>query len=167
MYNILSKILIFQPSFFSEFYLLFFPFFSREQDATRFKQWSKQEETFHLEQARLRSKIRIKDGRATTIDLLARYLDVLEGNESAPDTELHEPYVYMNGLGKNELEDLQADIQVRKIQILGAKMDVQCSTYNSSGHDFWANFGYFQPNFGEIWLKSGQIWCNSSSQKIP
>ena len=84
----------------------------REQDAMRFKQWSKQEETFHLEQARLRSKIRIKDGRATTIDLLARYLDVLEGNESTPDTELHEPYVYMNGLNKTELEDLAADILV-------------------------------------------------------
>ena len=32
----------------------------REQDSARFKQWSKQEETFHLEQARLRSKIRLK-----------------------------------------------------------------------------------------------------------
>ena len=42
------------------------------------KQWSKQEETFHLEQARLRSKIRIKDGRAKPIDLLARYLDILQ-----------------------------------------------------------------------------------------
>ena len=32
----------------------------REMDSARFQQWSKQEETFHLEQARLRSKIRIK-----------------------------------------------------------------------------------------------------------
>lgn len=32
----------------------------REQDSARFQQWSKQEEHFHLKQARLRSKIRIK-----------------------------------------------------------------------------------------------------------
>ena len=32
----------------------------REQDSARFKQLSKQEETFHLEQARLRSRIRLK-----------------------------------------------------------------------------------------------------------
>ena len=104
----------------------------REMDSARFQQWSKQEETFHLEQARLRSKIRIKvklrmiiivcenylhfniqDGRAKPIDFLARYLDVLQGKD-APDTDLHEPYIYMNGLDKTELEDLQADINVSK-----------------------------------------------------
>ena len=99
----------------------------REMDSARFQQWSKQEETFHLEQARLRSKIRIKviiesiihcdlylefqDGRAKPIDFLARYLDVLQGKD-APDTDLHEPYIYMNGLDRTELEDLQADINV-------------------------------------------------------
>ena len=85
----------------------------REMDSARFQQWSKQEEHFHLKQARLRSKIRIKDGRAKAIDLLARYLDVLEGNDAA-DCELHEPYIYMNGLDKTELEDLQADIEVKE-----------------------------------------------------
>ena len=52
-------------------------------DSARFQQWSQQEEHFHLKQARLRSKIRIKDGRAKAIDLLARYLDILEGNDAA------------------------------------------------------------------------------------
>jgi len=83
----------------------------REMDSARFQQWSQQEEHFHLKQARLRSKIRIKDGRAKAIDLLARYLDILEGND-AVDCELHEPYIYMNGLKVTELEDLQADIEV-------------------------------------------------------
>ena len=55
----------------------------------------------------------IKDGRAKPIDFLARYLDVLQGKD-APDTDLHEPYIYMNGLDKTELEDLQADINVSK-----------------------------------------------------
>ena len=89
----------------------------------RFKQWSKQEETFHLEQARLRSRIRIKDGRATAIDLLARYLDALEGKE-AVETELHEPYIYLNGMNKEGLEDLQADIQVNNFEdIIKLKRD--------------------------------------------
>ena len=43
--------------------------------------------------------------------MLARYLDILEGNDAA-DCELHEPYIYMNGLSVTELEDLQADIEV-------------------------------------------------------
>ena len=54
-----------------------------------------------------------QDGRAKPIDFLARYLDVLQGKD-APDTDLHEPYIYMNGLDKTELEDLQADINVSK-----------------------------------------------------
>ncbi|CAG5098994.1 Oidioi.mRNA.OKI2018_I69.XSR.g16155.t1.cds [Oikopleura dioica] len=85
-------------------------------DAQRFKQWSEQEEEFHLQQARLRSKIRIKDGRANPIDLLARYLEVLQGKEEVPETELHEPYIYTNGLETEQLEDLIVDIEVyRKV----------------------------------------------------
>lgn len=87
-----------------------------DMDAQRFKQWTDQEEEFHLQQARLRSKIRIKDGRANPIDLLARYLEVLQGKEEVPDTELHEPYVYTNGLETEQLEDLIADVEVyRKV----------------------------------------------------
>jgi hypothetical protein len=35
----------------------------RQKEADQFQEWGKQEDVFHLEQARLRSKIRIKDGR--------------------------------------------------------------------------------------------------------
>ena len=35
----------------------------RQKEAAEFKQWGMQEDIFHLEQAALRSKIRIKDGR--------------------------------------------------------------------------------------------------------
>ena len=87
----------------------------REMDAERFKQWKEQVirstyvilllsiyhsgKKFHLEQARLRSKIRIKDGRATAIDLLAKYIDIIMGKDQG-DSELHEPYIYLNGLGQ-------------------------------------------------------------------
>jgi len=35
----------------------------RQKEAAQFKEWGAQEDIFHLEQAALRSKIRIKDGR--------------------------------------------------------------------------------------------------------
>lgn len=35
----------------------------RQKEAEQFQEWGKQEDVFHLEQARLRSKIRITDGR--------------------------------------------------------------------------------------------------------
>merc|ERR1712136_283862 len=40
----------------------------REKEAEHFKVWEDQEDKFHLEQAKLRSRIRIKDGRAKPID---------------------------------------------------------------------------------------------------
>ena len=36
----------------------------REKEADQFKEWAKQEDYFHLNQAKLRSKLRIKEGRA-------------------------------------------------------------------------------------------------------
>lgn len=35
----------------------------RQREADQFKEWGMQEDQFHVEQAKLRSKIRIKDGR--------------------------------------------------------------------------------------------------------
>jgi len=47
---------------------------------------------FHLQQAKLRSEIRIQDGRAKPIDLLAKYISA-EDDELA--VEMHEPYTYL------------------------------------------------------------------------
>ena len=44
---------------------------------------------FHIEQARMRSKIRIADGRAKPIDLLAQYINPDEDNL---EYQMHEPY---------------------------------------------------------------------------
>ncbi|XP_015927341.1 splicing factor Cactin [Parasteatoda tepidariorum] len=81
----------------------------REKEAATFSEWEKQEDTFHLQQAKLRSKIRIQDGRAKPIDLLARYIS---SEEEDFTVEMHEPYVYLNGLKSQDLEDLQEDIKV-------------------------------------------------------
>ena len=85
----------------------------KEREAENFQKWESQEDTFHLEQAKLRSRIRIKDGRAKPIDLLARYALSTQEEEGAEDfADLHEPYTYLNGLTTKDLENLLEDIQV-------------------------------------------------------
>ncbi|KAH9499235.1 hypothetical protein Btru_004494 [Bulinus truncatus] len=81
----------------------------REKEADYYKEWEKQEDGFHLSQAKLRSEIRIKDGRAKPIDLLAKYISA-EDDELA--VEMHEPYTYLYGLTIRDLEDLLEDIKV-------------------------------------------------------
>jgi hypothetical protein len=83
----------------------------RSREAAQFQEWERQENQFHLEQARLRSCIRIQDGRAKPIDLLAKYVSVsVEGGVDA--VEMHEPYTYLSGLTIKDLEDLIEDIKV-------------------------------------------------------
>lgn len=79
----------------------------RAKEAAQFDEWQKQEENFHLEQARLRSKIRIQDGRAKPIDLLAQYI-----NDQNLEESIHEPSLYIQGLSIDDLEDLTEDIKV-------------------------------------------------------
>lgn len=55
------------------------------------------------------SKIRIRDGRAKPIDLLAKYISA-EDDDLA--VEMHEPYTFLNGLTVADMEDLLEDIQV-------------------------------------------------------
>lgn len=54
----------------------------RDKEAEQFKEWAKQEDYFHLKQARLRSKLRIKEGRAKPIDILAQYINVFGENQT-------------------------------------------------------------------------------------
>jgi hypothetical protein len=84
-------------------------FLQRVKEAEYYREWEKQEDSFHYNQVRLRSKIRITDGRAKPIDLLAHYI-----NEDDDDlaVEMHEPSTYLNGLTIRDLEDLLADIKV-------------------------------------------------------
>ncbi|XP_013097556.2 splicing factor Cactin [Stomoxys calcitrans] len=83
----------------------------REKEAAQFHEWEKQEDQFHLEQARLRSEIRIQDGRAKPIDLLAQYINGSK-LEDAIEMQMHEPYFILNGLNIKDLEDLLVDIKV-------------------------------------------------------
>eukprot|EP00038_Savillea_parva_P030538 m.78403 g.78403 ORF g.78403 m.78403 type:complete len:718 (-) comp9217_c0_seq3:91-2244(-) len=83
----------------------------REKEDELFKAWMEKEEEFHLEQARMRSKIRLQDGRAKPIDILANYLSKAEDDANL-DTDVQEPYTILRGLDLEDLEDLHADIKV-------------------------------------------------------
>eukprot|EP00731_Ephydatia_muelleri_P016836 Em0009g1260a len=61
----------------------------RMKEAEMFKDWEGHEDTFHLEQAKLRSQLRIESGRAKPIDLLAKYVNTTEEDM---DIEVQEPY---------------------------------------------------------------------------
>lgn len=92
----------------------------RSKEAAQFEEWERQEDQFHLEQARLRSRIRIQDGRAKPIDLLAKYISA---EEEVDAVEMHEPYTYLNGLHIKDLEDLVEDIKVYKELERGKNLD--------------------------------------------
>ena len=81
----------------------------RQKEAEQFLEWQQNEDQFHLEQAKQRSMIRIQDGRAKPVDLLAKYVNSENDSESV---EMNEPYFYLLGLTLADLEDLVADIQV-------------------------------------------------------
>ncbi|XP_056337568.1 splicing factor Cactin isoform X1 [Danio aesculapii] len=94
----------------------------REKEAEHFKTWAEQEDNFHLHQAKLRSKIRIRDGRAKPIDLLAKYISAEDDDLSV---EMHEPYTFLNGLTVTDMDDLLEDIKVY--------MELECG----KNVDFW------------------------------
>ncbi|CAH8856422.1 unnamed protein product [Trichobilharzia szidati] len=88
----------------------------RDKEAEYYRSWEQQEDHFHLEQAKLRSRIRIADGRAKPIDLLAKYIadqeeDAMEFDISGA-VEILEPTQFLVGLGIEDLEDLLEDIKV-------------------------------------------------------
>ena len=60
----------------------------RRKEAAQFSQFSSQEDEFQLQQARLRSEIRIAEGRAKPIDVLAQYV----GGGEVGAVDMVEPY---------------------------------------------------------------------------
>nr|AAI29327.1 Zgc:158620 protein [Danio rerio] len=86
----------------------------REKEAEHFKTWAEQEDNFHLHQAKLRSKIRIRDGRAKPIDLLAKYISAEDDDLSV---EMHEPYTFLNGLTVTDMEETETALQMTTTMI--------------------------------------------------
>lgn len=104
-------------------------FLQRQKEAEQHEHWEQQEDDFILKQHRHRSKIRIRDGRAKPIDLLAHYIDIFgaKPTDKRKDTaylqeekidlsdspvELLNPCDWFNGLRQSDLEALEPDIKI-------------------------------------------------------
>ncbi|KAG2217165.1 hypothetical protein INT45_003589 [Circinella minor] len=89
----------------------------REAELAQMGDWETKEEEFHLEQAKRRAEIRIKEGRAKPIDILAMNLRLAnEPDKVEEDVELEidleEPYTIFDNLTLDETEELHKDIQM-------------------------------------------------------
>ncbi|GMR36960.1 hypothetical protein PMAYCL1PPCAC_07155, partial [Pristionchus mayeri] len=87
----------------------------RDADRRSHSDWQKKDIEFQLENAKVRSRLRIEQNRAKPIDLLARYInfgDEEKEKKEDDDFELEDPTVYLKGLDENDYEDLIEDIKV-------------------------------------------------------
>ncbi|KAK9921106.1 hypothetical protein M0R45_029633 [Rubus argutus] len=81
---------------------------ARERARAEFQDWEKKEEEFHFDQSKMRSEIRLREGRIKPIDVLSKHLD---GSDDF-DIEINEPYMVFKGLTVKEMEELRDDIKM-------------------------------------------------------
>lgn len=81
---------------------------ARERARAEYQDWQKKEEEFHFEQSKVRSEIRLREGRAKPIDVLSKNLNLSEDF----DPEISEPYKIYKGLTVKEMEELRQDIKM-------------------------------------------------------
>lgn len=62
---------------------------ARERACAEFQDWEKKEEEFHFDQSKVRSEIRLREGRTKPIDVLQKNLNFSDEF----DIELNEPYL--------------------------------------------------------------------------
>lgn len=84
----------------------------RVANEAEFEGYAEQEEKFHLRQTRVRSQIRIREGRAKAIDRVQRNLSSVGTDEF--DIEVPEPQSIFPGLSVFELEEVREDIKVNQ-----------------------------------------------------
>ncbi|KAI8072229.1 mid region of cactin-domain-containing protein [Gilbertella persicaria] len=89
----------------------------RDAELAQMGDWETKEEEFHLEQAKQRAAIRIRDGRAKPIDILAMNLRLAyEPDKVEEDVDLEidldEPYTIFDNLTLDETDELHKDIQM-------------------------------------------------------
>ncbi|RIB19526.1 mid region of cactin-domain-containing protein [Gigaspora rosea] len=86
----------------------------RDAEIAAMGDWASKEDEFHLEQAKRRAEIRIKESRAKPIDILAinlRLADESEVVDDALEIDMDEPYTIFDNLTLPEVEELHHDIQ--------------------------------------------------------
>ncbi|KAJ3280222.1 hypothetical protein HK104_000820 [Borealophlyctis nickersoniae] len=91
----------------------------REQDQQAMGDWEQRENDFHLEQAKTRAQIRIREGRAKPIDILAMNISLSSDSQIAEEfdalgleMDVDEPYLIFQNLSLDEVEELHKDIQL-------------------------------------------------------
>ncbi|VDK53156.1 unnamed protein product, partial [Gongylonema pulchrum] len=84
----------------------------RDEERRQNWNWEHTEEGFLLSQAKLRSQIRLKEGRAKPIDFLARLAFLIESSKKYDEFEIVDPLTYIKGLKIRDFEDLLEDIKV-------------------------------------------------------
>ena len=80
----------------------------REEALIEAVELEKKEEEFHLQQAKVRSEIRVREGRARAIDLVSRNLHSEDGDEI--DESVH-PLAIFDGLTLSEMDELVNDVK--------------------------------------------------------
>ncbi|KAJ6810417.1 cactin isoform X2 [Iris pallida] len=81
---------------------------ARERARAEFQDWEKKEEEFHFDQSKIRSHIRLREGRMKPIDVLSKNLNVSDDF----DIEIDEPYMVFKGITVKEMEELRDDIKM-------------------------------------------------------
>ncbi|KAI8615611.1 cactus-binding C-terminus of cactin protein-domain-containing protein [Chytriomyces sp. MP71] len=91
----------------------------REQDRAALGDWEKREDVFHWQQAKTRAKIRISEGRAKPIDIIAVNVSLASDASLAQDfnalgfdIDTEEPYLIFANLNLAETRELHADIRL-------------------------------------------------------
>ncbi|CAI5712957.1 unnamed protein product [Hyaloperonospora brassicae] len=114
----------------------------RLKDALQYEDWQQKEEQFHLQQAKVRSHLRICARREKPVDLLAKNLLLVSAQSAVADdsalfrtemgrirVEHRRPDAIVEGLSKKELEELQDDVLTYK--------ELEASGAGGLNAEFW------------------------------
>jgi hypothetical protein len=82
-----------------------------------YNQWKEKEEAFNIEQAKLRSGIRIKEKREKPVDFFTKVYETLEHHLPPPNdfnkkSEYMEPYKFFEDISHDEILELYEDIRL-------------------------------------------------------
>ena len=103
----------------------------REEALIEAVELEKKEEEFHVLQAKMRSDMRVEQGRARAVDLIARNVECEVGVETSArfDFKINPIHVFL-GLTTNELHELKDDVLVR----------LDLTKHDLEKHAFWRDF---------------------------
>ncbi|KAI3855567.1 hypothetical protein MKX03_006605 [Papaver bracteatum] len=81
---------------------------ARERERAESQDWEKKEEEFHFNQSKIKSGIRLREGRIKPIDILSSHLD----DSYDFEFKIDEPSMVFLGLTVKDIEDLRMDIKM-------------------------------------------------------